>query len=119
MQYAVARVEGVLEKGGIDREALRRSAPAITLADPRERALALALLRFGEVLEDVEADYRPNLLTAWLYDLAGRYSAFYDALPILKAPEPERGSRQALADLTGRVLRKGLKLLGIGTVRRM
>ncbi|MFM8283008.1 MAG: arginine--tRNA ligase [Planctomycetaceae bacterium] len=119
MQYAVARVEGVLEKGGVDRTALRRAAPAIILADPRERALALALLRFGEVLEDVEADYRPNLLTAWLYDVAGRYSAFYDALPILKADEPSRTSRLALADLTGRVLRKGLDLLGIGTVRRM
>jgi len=119
MQYAVARVEGVLDKGGIDREALRRSAPAIQPADPKERALALEILRFGEVLEDVETDYRPNLLTAWLFDLAGCYSGFYDSLPILKAPEPERTSRLALCDLTGRVLRKGLELLGIGTVRSM
>ena len=119
MQYAVARVEGVLEKGGIDRGALRNTAPPIVLADPKERALALEIARFGEVLEDVEADYRPNVLTAWLFDLAGCYSAFYDALPILKAPEPERSSRLALCDLTGRVLRKGLELLGIGTVRKM
>jgi len=115
----VARVEGVLDKGGIDRDALRRSAPAIQPADPKERALALEILRFGEVLEDVETDYRPNLLTAWLFDLAGCYSGFYDSLPILKAPEPERTSRLALCDLTGRVLRKGLELLGIGTVRSM
>jgi len=119
MQYAVARVEGVLEKGGIDRGALRNAATPIVLADPKERALALEIARFGEVLEDVEADYRPNVLTAWLFDVAGCYSAFYDALPILKAPEPERSSRLALCDLTGRVLRKGLELLGIGTVRKM
>jgi arginyl-tRNA synthetase len=119
MQYAVARVEGVLEKGGIDRGALRNTAPPIVLADPKERALALEIARFGEVLEDVEADYRPNVLTAWLFDVAGCYSAFYDALPILKAPEPDRSSRLALCDLTGRVLRKGLELLGIGTVRKM
>ncbi|RLS34415.1 MAG: arginine--tRNA ligase [Planctomycetota bacterium] len=119
MQYAVARVEGVLEKGGIDRETLRRSATEILLADPKERALALEIMRFGEVLEDVEADYRPNLLTAWLFDLAACYSSFYDALPILKASEPERASRLALCDLTGRVLRQGLELLGIGTVRKM
>jgi len=119
MQYAVARVEGVLEKGGIDRGALRSTATPIVLADPKERALALEIARFGEVLEDVEADYRPNVLTAWLFDVAGCYSAFYDALPILKAPEPERSSRLALCDLTGRVLRKGLELLGIGTVRKM
>jgi arginyl-tRNA synthetase len=119
MQYAVARVEGVLEKGSVDREELRRRAAPIVIADPKERALALEIARFGEVLEDVEADYRPNVLTAWLFDVACCYSAFYDALPILKCAEPERSSRLALCDLTGRVLRKGLELLGIGTVRKM
>jgi arginyl-tRNA synthetase len=119
MQYAAARVEGIFAKGAIDREALRAATTDVRLADPAERSLALDLLRFGEVLEDVEADYRPNLLTTWLYDLAGRYSSFYDTLPVLKAAEPERSSRLALCDLTGRVLRKGLDLLGIGTVERM
>lgn len=119
MQYAVARDEGVFKKGNVDRKELQSAAPPIVLADPKERALALEIARFGEVLEDVEADYRPNVLTAWLFDVAGCYSAFYDALPILKAPEPERSSRLALCDLTGRVLRKGLELLGIGTVRKM
>jgi arginyl-tRNA synthetase len=119
MQYAVARVEGIFARGGIDREQLRAETTAVRLADPAERALALDLLRFGEVLEDVEADYRPNLLTTWLYELAGRYSSFYDTLPVLKAEGPERASRLALCDLTGRVLRKGLDLLGIGTVERM
>jgi len=119
MQYAVARVEGICSKGCIDREALRASGGRVLVADPRERALALELLRFAEALEDVEADYRPNLLTSYLYDLAGCYSTLYDALPVLKAAEPERGSRLALCDLTGRILRKGLQLLGIGTVAKM
>ena len=119
MQYAVARVEGIFTKGGVDREALRRAGHGVQVSDPRERALALELLRFGEVLEDVEADSRPNVLTAWLYDVAGRYSTFYDALPVLKAAGADRESRLALCDLTGRVLRRGLELLGIGTVEKM
>ena len=119
MQYAVARVEGIFTRGGVDREALRRAGHGVQVSDPRERALALELLRFGEVLEDVEADSRPNVLTAWLYDLAGRYSTFYDALPVLKAAGADRDSRLALCDLTGRVLRRGLELLGIGTVEKM
>jgi arginyl-tRNA synthetase len=119
MQYAVARVEGILAKGGIDRPALRAATQELRLADPAERALALELLRFGEVLEDVEADSRPNLLTTWLFGLAGRYSAFYDTLPVLKAEDPDRASRLALCDLTGRTLRQGLELLCIGTVERM
>ena len=119
MQYAVARVEGIFSKGGIDRVALRQSVGDVSLSTPQERALALELVRFGEALEDVEIDYRPNVLTAWLYDLAGCYSTFYDALPVLKAEGGERNSRLALCDLTGRILRQGLELLGIGTVEKM
>jgi arginyl-tRNA synthetase len=119
MQYAVARVEGIWGKGGVDRSAGRSTPVTIQLQEPQERALALGLVRFAEILEDVEADNRPNLLTAWLYDLAGRFSVFYDALPVLKAEGDTRASRLALCDLTGRALRHGLGLLGIGTVARM
>ncbi|MEY3206472.1 MAG: hypothetical protein RLZZ21_2803 [Planctomycetota bacterium] len=119
MQYAAARVEGIFAKGGIDRAALRGACREVRIPHPRERALALELLRFSEALEDVESDYRPNVLTACLYDLAGCYSTFYDELSVLKADAADRDSRLALCDLTGRVLRKGLELLGIGTVDRM
>jgi arginyl-tRNA synthetase len=118
MQYAVARVEGIFAKGGLDREAVRRDA-AVSFTDPRERDLALELVRFGETLEDVEADDRPNLLTSWLFDVAGAYSTFYDALPVLKAEGAERTTRLALCDLTGRSLRTGLELLGIQVPERM
>ena len=119
MQYAVARVEGIFAKGGIDRGAVRREAGAIALTDTRERALAMKLLRFAEALEDVEADYRPNVLTAYLFDVAGAYSTFYDALSVLKAEGAERTTRLALCDLTGQVLRTGLELLGIRVPERM
>lgn len=121
MQYAVARVEGIFTKGGIDRAALREqlSGKVVAINDPRERALALALLQFPEALDDVEADEKPNALTAYLYEVAGAYSTFYDALPVLKAEGDERISRLALCDLTGQVLRTGLELLGITVPSRM
>ena len=127
MQYAVARVEGIFSRAAIDREGLRQGLVSgacdgedgVLMRDPLERSLALELVRFAEALEDVETDYRPNVLTAWLYDLAGCYSSFYDALPVLKAEGHERSSRLALCDLTGRILRQGLELLGIGTVEKM
>jgi arginyl-tRNA synthetase len=118
MQYAVARVEGIFARGGIDRSAVRREV-AVTFTDPRERALALELVRFSETLEDVEADARPNLLSSWLFDVAGAYSTFYDALSVLKAEGDERATRLALCDLTGRSLRTGLELLGIQVPERM
>jgi arginyl-tRNA synthetase len=82
--------------------------------------LALALLRLEDALTDAAADYKPNLITAYLWDLAKSYSGFFQNCPVLKAGSPElRRSRLLLCDLTGRCIQLGLNLLGIGTVERM
>jgi arginyl-tRNA synthetase len=64
-------------------------------------------------------DFRPNILANYLFELANSFHAFYEACPVLKAEEPARSSRLALCDLTGRVLRRGLKFLGIEVPERM
>jgi arginyl-tRNA synthetase len=120
MQYSYARVSSIFGKGGVDIGQLRSSGAAITLAHPAERALGLAILQFSEALDRVVADYRPNLLTDYLFELAGKYSAFFENCPVLKAESEElRTSRLLLCDLTARTLRRGLHLLGIEVVERM
>ena len=100
--------------------ALRQTLEKVQLVDPVERGLALRLLRFSEAIEEVVVDYRPNILTAYLYDLASDYARFFDQCPVLKAePESLRNSRLALCDLTARTLELGLSLLGIHVVERM
>ena len=92
----------------------------ITLSHPAERALGHAILEFSEALDLVVAYYRPNLLTDYLYDLAGKYSSFFENCPVLKAETEElRTSRLLLCDLTARTLERGLNLLGIEVVERM
>jgi arginyl-tRNA synthetase len=120
MQYSYARVRSIFEKGAVDPVALRHSGAKISLEHPAERALGLALLQFSEALERVVADYRPNLLTEYLYELAGKYSNFFENCPVLKAETDElRTSRLLLCDLTARTLGRGLDLLGIQVVERM
>jgi arginyl-tRNA synthetase len=120
MQYAYVRCQGIFRKEGDDPELLRRRPPAILLGESQERSLAVQLLRFPEVLALAAADYRPNLITAYLWDLASAYSGFFEKCPVLKADTPElRQSRLALCDLTARVIQKGLDLLGIRTIERM
>jgi arginyl-tRNA synthetase len=120
MQYAYARVLSILAKGKVDVDQLRTSAGPILLGSPAERALALEILRFSEALDLALADYRPNQLTAYLFELANRYSTFFEQCPVLKASTPElRQSRLLLCDLTARTIRKGLELLGIGVVEKM
>lgn len=119
-QYSYARVKSIFAKGNVDQVALRKSLTKFELADSLERALAIRLLRFSEALEEVIVDYRPNILTAYLYDLASDYARFFDKCPVLKAePESLRNSRLALCDLTARTLELGLSLLGIHVVERM
>jgi arginyl-tRNA synthetase len=120
MQYAYARVRSIFSKGEIDIDSLRKEGSEILLTAPAERELAIFLLRFSEALENVTKDYRPNFLTSYLFDLANRYSTFYEECPVLKAENQEiRKSRLLLCDLTARTLALGLELLGIEPVERM
>ncbi len=120
MQYAYARVRSIFARGGVDADGLRASGATISLDSPAERALALELLRFAEALDMTVADYRPNQLTAYLYDLANRYSTFFEQCHVLRAENDAlRQSRLLLCDLTARTIQKGLELLGINVVERM
>ena len=119
MQYAYARVLSIFTRGGFDAAKIAQTA-TLQLAHPAERALAMELLRFGEALEGSMRDYRPNFLSAYLYELANRYSAFFENCPVLRAEsETLRDSRLLLCDLTAKTIRKGLELLGIQVVSRM
>lgn len=119
LQYAYTRTRSLQRKGGEPLDAA--SLPAtLALSAPEELALARHLVNFGFTLEAVTTDYRPNFLCNYLYDLAGKFSQFWENCPVLKAEDPAtRASRAALCDLTGRVLATGLGLIGIETVERM
>jgi len=118
LQYAYTRIRGIFRKAGPD------DAPAggdIRIASPEEKALALHLLRFGEVLHQVGEDAYPHHLCNYLYDLASTYMHFYEHCPVLKdgIDAATRASRLRLCQLTADILAKGLDLLGIDTMERM
>ena len=116
MQYAHARICGIFRKGEVDRTALRSADSKITVTHPTERALVLQLLRFSEAMNEVIVDYRPNLLTSYLFETANRFSTFYDVCNVLKEEDAStRNSRLLLCDVTGRIISHGLSLLGIDT----
>jgi arginyl-tRNA synthetase len=120
MQYAYARVRSIFRRGGVDVDALRAGAGPILLESPAERALGLEIIRFAEALDLTTVDYRPNQLTAYLFELANRYSTFFEQCPVLRAESDRlRHSRLLLCDLTARTIRQGLDLLGINVVEKM
>jgi arginyl-tRNA synthetase len=118
LQYAYARIRSIFRKGEFDSSLVTRHS-SLALAAPEEIALAKLLLNFGLTLEAVAEEYRPNFLCNFLFELAGKFTAFYENCPVLKAEEAVRGSRLALCDLTARVLKQGLDVLGIEVVEQM
>jgi arginyl-tRNA synthetase len=120
MQYAYVRNRGIFRKGGENAERFQGNPPHVLLKTAPERALGLALLRFGEALDMAAAEYQPSAITSYLWELSKSYSTFFVHCPVLKAETPElRESRLLLCDLTARVIRQGLDLLGIKTAEKM
>ncbi len=118
LQYAYTRIRSIFRKGGLGTSGFDPAA-AFSLTVPEEVALGKGLLHFGLVLEAVAGEFRPNFLCNHLYDLAGRFARFYERCPVLQAAEAERRTRLALCDLTARVLRQGLEVLGIEVTDQM
>ena len=118
MQYAYTRVLSVFRKAEIDEEQL--AAAPVIIREDREAQLAARLLQFEETLTVVAREGTPHVMCAYLYDLAGLFSGFYEHCPILSAENEEvRNSRLKLAQLTAKTLKLGLDTLGIETVERM
>ena len=118
LQYAYARIKSIFRK--LENPESRIQNPELKLDAPEEIALAKHLLNFGLTLEAVAEEYRPNFLCNYLFELAGKFTGFYENCPVLKADDAAtRDSRLALCDLTARVLKQGLETLGIETVEQM
>jgi arginyl-tRNA synthetase len=117
LQNAYVRIRSIFRKAA--ESGVSTEENTIVIQAPAERALALQLLQFGEVLTAVLDDQRPNLLCLYLFELANAFHSFYEACPILKSEGDIRSSRLALAEVTARVLKTGLGLLGIGVPERM
>ncbi len=115
LQYAYARIKSIFRKSEV-----KIQGPKLLLNAPEELALAKHLLNFGLTLEAVADDLRPNYLCNYLFELAGKFTSFYENCPVLKAEDDAmRQSRLVLCDLTARVLKQGLETLGIETVEQM
>ena len=118
MQYAYTRIRSIFNKADVEPSIL--STAPLMLVDEKERALVIKLLQFEEAVQTVGKEGTPHVLCAYLYELAGLFSSFYEHCPILNAEdEAVKLSRLKLALLTEKTLKQGLDLLGIKTVEKM
>lgn len=116
--YAYARLRSIFRKGHETANS-NRHVLNLELSAPEEVTLAKHLLNFGQTLEAVADEFRPNFLCNYLYELAGKFTSFYEKCPVLKSEGTTRESRLILCDLTAKVLKQGLNALGIETLEQM
>ncbi|WP_331766435.1 arginine--tRNA ligase [Embleya sp. NBC_00896] len=116
LQYALARIRSIFRKGGV---AAPRGTGAPVVAEPAERTLALQLLAFPGLFEEVADSLEFHRLAHYLFELATAFTQFYDACPVLRSAGETLRSRLILCDLTARTLARGLDLLGIEAPDRM
>ncbi len=123
MQYAYARVQSIGRKAqarGVDVAAELQGVEMLDVSAPEALDLAKHLVRYGEAIDMAVADYRPNYLTTYLFELAQKFSTFYTHCPVLTTEGNERASRLMLCHVTARVIKHGLhELLGIEVVEKM
>jgi arginyl-tRNA synthetase len=116
LQYAHARICYIFRRADLDAAAFNAASERVPLilGEPGERALAIALLGFETAVTSTLETFSPHKLCAYLFELAGAFTTFYETCPVLRAEDPRvRSSRLALCDLVAAVLRQGLALLGI------
>ena len=116
LQYAHARVRSIFRRLG---EPWSAPQGAFDLATNQERELATSLLAFPEAFNAALEHRQPHRLCNYLFDLAQRFTAFYDACPVLSAEGDLRAQRLALADRCAQTLALGLDVLGIEAPARM
>jgi len=116
LQYAHARVRSIFRRSGTP---FVPGDAHFALAAPAERSLALGLLALPEAFTSALASLQPHRLCTYLFDLAQRFTSFYDTCPVLAAEGALRAERLALCDLTARALELGLSVLGIDAPAQM
>ncbi|WP_189077162.1 arginine--tRNA ligase [Mangrovihabitans endophyticus] len=116
LQYARARILSIFRRGSISAPA---GAPVILVTEPAERALAIELLAFPSLIEDIAESLEFHRLAGYLYTLASTFTKFYEHCPVLRSEGDVQKSRLTMSDLTARVLAQGLELLGIAAPERM
>jgi arginyl-tRNA synthetase len=113
VQYAYARINSMVNKLGLP------TSTEMKIEAQQEKDLVATLMNFHHVVQQATEQYKPSVLTGYLYDLGRAFNSFYAECPVGSAPEPVRSSRLMLSRATATVLKQGMALLGIEAPERM
>lgn len=116
IQYAYARIQSVKRKFG----QLPAEPACVASIDKREESLIKNIAEFPAVIQKAAAAHSPALVANYVYDLVKEYNSYYQNVPMLSVEDAQvRTFRVQLSDLTGRVIKSAMAVLGIPVPERM
>ncbi|MBQ7818074.1 MAG: arginine--tRNA ligase [Bacteroidales bacterium] len=120
IQYTHARISSVLRKAAESGIEIPTQIDGDVEISEKEVSLIQRLAEFRNVLKDAAATYSPALIANYTYDLVKEYNQFYHDFSILREEdESKRAFRLLLSVNTAKIIRNGMKLLGIDVPERM
>ena len=113
--YTVVRIKSILSRYGEWKHLSIQPA-----ANAYAKELMLTITKFGGVMEAALNASAPNLICAYIYELAGAANKFYHETPILKEENKElQAGYIALMGLTMELLEKCIEILGFSAPEKM
>lgn len=113
LQYTYARARSIIRK------AQEESDKEEEFSEDKVTAVLRLLPKFKETIINAAQEYKPNILSNYLYELAQAFNSFYNDVSVLRAPKEEKQRLLDLVDSTSQILKNGLNLLGIKTLEEM
>ena len=118
IQYTHARICSVLRKAAEQGLSMEGKAEAAYI--PEEIELVKMLADYPAIVAQAGEQFAPSVIAAYIYELAKSFNGYYHDHSILKESDAEvRKLRLQLASMVARVIRKGMKLIGIDVPERM
>ena len=120
IQYTHARISSVLRKAAESGIVIPAQIEKDIEITEKEISLIQRLAEFKNVLKEAASTYSPALIANYTYDLVKEYNQFYHDYSILREEnEDKRAFRLLLSVNTAKIIRNGMKLLGIDVPERM
>ncbi len=117
LQYTYARAKSVLRKAEVLPDRRFVTIPDRQKIEQEELAILRTIYKFPEVVLEAGESYAPNLICNFLFDLTQKFNLFYNQHRIIGSANEK--FRLALTASLAQVIKNGLRLLGIKTLKRM
>lgn len=119
VQYAHARISSIFRQAGELGLTPADGAELSLLKEDTEIALIKKLAAYPEEIARAAAEYAPQRIARYSYELAGAFHSFYNQCRIVGREKPLASARLALVTATRHVIRHSLGILGVSAPEQM